>query len=209
MTDQPTPDGEQPALPLAYAPRLGASAFHVSDSNRAAVEWLADPARWPSPRTLLVGPPQSGKSHLAALFAAGHNGRIIDDADRETDGEPMFHAWNAATAAAPLLLTARRAPKFWAHRLPDLASRLAATSLVRLDDPDDALMAAVIEKHFADRGLRVAPEVIAYLGTRIERSFGAAADAVAKLDALALAERRDITVPLAREVLEGQLRLAL
>ncbi|PZN95289.1 MAG: hypothetical protein DCF31_07015 [Alphaproteobacteria bacterium] len=207
--DGAAPGEEQPPLPLAYVPRLGAGAFHVSDSNRAAVEWLADPARWPGPRTLLIGPPQSGKSHLAALFAAGHHGRIIDDADVLTDGEPLFHAWNAATADAPLLLTARRAPKFWAHSLPDLASRLAATPLVRLDDPDDALMVAVIEKQLADRGLRVMPEVVTYLCSRIERSFAAAADAVARLDTLALAERRDITVPLAREVLEGQLRLAL
>ena len=200
---------EQSALPLAYAPRLGAGAFHVSDSNRAAVEWLADPARWPMPRSVLVGPPQSGKTHLAALFASGHRGQVIDDADLQADGEPLFHAWNAATVAAPLLLTAQRAPKFWAHGLADLASRLAATPLVRLDDPDDALVAAVIEKHFADRGLRVGGDVIAYLATRIERSFAAAGDVVARLDALALADRRDITVPLARELLEGQLQLGL
>ena len=200
---------EQSPLPLAYAPRLGAGVFHVSDSNRAAVEWLADPARWPMPRALLVGPPQSGKTHLAALFAAGHNGRVIDDADLAHDGEALFHAWNAATAKAPLLLTARREPKFWAHRLADLASRLAATPLVRLADPDDALVTAVIEKHLADRGLRVGADVIAYLATRIERSFAAVGDAVAQLDALALADRREITVPLARELLEGQLQLGL
>ena len=67
----------------------------------------------------------------------------------------------------------------------------------------------MLQKNFADRGLRVTADVIAYLVTRIERSFAAAASVVAQLDALSLAERRDITVPLAREVLEGQLRLAL
>lgn len=207
MTDGDTL--QQPALPLAYVPRLGAADFFTSDSNRDAVEWLADPARWPMPRALLVGPAASGKSHLAALFAARHGGRVIDAADEMPEGEPLFHAWNAATADAPLLLTARRLPKFWAHGLPDLASRLAATPLVRLEDPDDALVAAVLEKRFADRGLRVGPEVVTYLVSRIERSFAGLADIVARLDALSLAERRDITVPLARELLEGQLRLAL
>ena len=49
-----------------------------------------------------------------------------------------------------------------------------------------------------------------YSGIDVLRSrFAGAADIVARLDALALAERRDITVPLARELLEGQLRLAL
>lgn len=196
---------DQPPLPLAYAPRLGADNFVVSDANRTAAQWLAEPARWPMPRAVLVGPAGSGKSHLAALFG----GRVIEDADTASDGEPLFHAWNAASADLPLLFTARRVPKFWSHSLPDLASRLAATPLVRLDDPDDALVAAVLEKRFADLGLRVGADVIAYLVLRIERSFAEMASVVAALDALSLAERRDITVPLARELLEGQLRLAL
>lgn len=195
----------QPPLPLAYAPRLGPGDFFISDANRSAADWLADPSVWPMPRTVLVGPAGSGKSHLAALFA----GSVVENADTGTDGEPLFHAWNAATASAPLLLTARRLPQFWAHRLPDLASRLAATPMVRLEDPDDVLVAAVLEKRFADRGLRVGADVIAYLVLRIERSFAEMAEMVAALDALSLAERRDITVPLARELLEGQLRLAL
>ncbi|MFZ4689055.1 MAG: HdaA/DnaA family protein [Polymorphobacter sp.] len=208
MADMPD-QAHQPGLPLAYRPRLGADSFFTSDSNRTAAVWLADPARWSMPRTVLVGPAASGKSHLASMFADRHGGCVVDDADLLSDGEPLFHAWNAATAAAPLLLTARRLPRFWAHSLPDLASRLAATPLVRLDDPDDALVAAVLEKRFADLGLRVGPDVIAYLVTRIERSFAGVAEAVERLDALSLAERRDITVPLARELLEGQLRLAL
>jgi chromosomal replication initiation ATPase DnaA len=197
----------QPALPLAYAPRQGADDFILSASNRSAAAWLADPARWPTPRSLLVGPPQSGKSHLAGLFAAASGGTVIEDADLRTEGELLFHAWNAATPEKPLLLTARRLPRFWAHKLPDLASRLAATPLVRVDDPDDALLAAVLEKRFADRGLRVGADVIAYLVTRIERSFAAVAAIVESLDALALAKGRAISVPLARDVLEGQLRL--
>ena len=198
----------QPALPLDYVPRLGEADFILTESNRIAAQWLSQPAIWPMPRTVLVGPAGSGKSHLAALFAAV-GGKVIDSADTMTEGEPLFHAWNAATHGAPLLLVGQRAPKFWAHSLADLASRLAATPLVRIEDPDDALVAAVLEKQFNDLGLRVGPDVIAYLVMRIERSFAGAADAVAQLDAMALAERRDITVPLARELLEGQLNLAL
>lgn len=200
---------DQPALPLGYRPRLGPEDFCVSASNREAFRWLGEPRGWPMPRTLLVGPPASGKTHLAAVFAAEHGATIIDDADRFADGEPLFHAWNAATATAPLLLTATKLPRDWAHKLPDLASRLAATPLVRIDDPDDALIAAVLEKRFADRGLRVGSDVTAYLVARIERSFAAVAATVAALDMLSLAERRDITVPLAREVLDGQLPLEL
>jgi len=202
------PDLPQQPLPLAYAPRRGADDFILSASNRSAAAWLADPLRWPMPRSLLIGPPQSGKSHLAALFAA-RGGNVIEDADKMTDGEPLFHAWNAATPAQPLLLTARRLPRFWAHHLPDLASRLAATPLVRVDDPDDALWAAILEKRFSDKGIRVGGDVIAYLVARIERSFAAVAAIVEVLDAMSLANKRAISVPLARELLDGQFRLEL
>ena len=200
---------DQPALPLVYRPRFGEADFIVSDANRDAVHWLAAPAHWPMPRCLLLGPPGSGKSHLAAVFAARQPATIIDDADMIEDGEALFHAWNAATPERPLLLTATRLPRQWAHRLPDFASRLAATPQIRLADPDDPLIAAVLGKGFADRGLRVGDDVIAWLVLRIERSFAAARDAVARLDALALAERRDITVPLARALLDEQGELGL
>lgn len=199
-------DLAQPPLPLGYAPRLGPADFVTGDCNRIAAGWIADPARWPMPRTVLLAPAGAGKSHLAGLFAAA-GGMVFDDADGNTDGEAMFHAWNAATATAPLLFAARRAPRFWVHGLPDLASRLAATPLVRIDQPDDALVAAVLEKRFADAGLRVPADVIGFLALRIERSFAGVSDAVARLDALSLAERRAITVPLARDLLEGQLQL--
>jgi chromosomal replication initiation ATPase DnaA len=200
---------EQPPLPLGWRPRLGAEDYVVSQSNQAAVDWLSRPQAWPMPRCLIVGPAASGKSHLAGLVAARTGAWLIEDADRMVDGEPLFHAWNAAHAERPLLLTARLAPKLWPQRLPDLASRLAATPVVSLAEPDDALLAAVLAKRFADRGLRVADEVIQWLALRIERSFAAAGDAVAVLDAMALAERREITVHLARAALEHQLSLEL
>ncbi len=202
-------DADQAPLPLVYRPRLAADDFIVSQANRDAVQWLASPDRWSMPRCVLIGPAASGKSHLAAVFATRPGAVIIDDADLIADGEALFHAWNAASAARPLLFTATRMPRLWAHTLPDLASRLAATPQIRLADPDDPLIAAVLAKCFADRGLLVGDEVVAWLVARIERSFAAAADIVARLDALALAERRDITVPLARVLLEEQGELGI
>ncbi|MBC7504624.1 MAG: chromosomal replication initiator DnaA [Sandarakinorhabdus sp.] len=199
----------QPALPLVYQPRFSAADYFVSGANRAAVEWLKAPDNWPMPRCLVIGPPASGKTHLAGLFLARHDAVLIDDADVITDGELLFHAWNAASMDRVLLMTATRAPRLWAHGLQDFASRLAATPQIRLEDPDDALIGAVLIKCFADLGLRVGDDVIAWLVTRIERSFAAAVDIVRRLDGLALAERRDITVPLARVLLDAQGELAV
>ncbi len=192
-------------LPLAYREALGVADFFVSDANVEAVRWLDRWPDWPQPQALLTGPPASGKSHLARVFAARTGATIADDAEHG-DAEVLFHAWNAATAARPLLIVARTRP---ALGLPDLASRLAATSALAIRDPDDALLGAVLAKQFADRGLRVGPEVTAYILARIERSFAGVAAAVAALDGAALAEGRAVTVPLARTVLEAQFALPL
>lgn len=189
----------QLALPLGYRRAEGEADFFVSAANADAVAWLDRGAA----RTLLVGPAGAGKTHLGRLFAARTGAVLIDDADRAADQAALFHAWNAAGPAAPLLLTARHLPRAWVV-LPDLASRLAATPTLTIGDPDDALLAAVLAKHFADRGLRVAADVAGFIVARIERSFAAVGAVVAALDARALASSRDITIPLAREVLDAQ-----
>lgn len=196
----------QPALPLAWPADLDPARLAITDANREAAAWLAAPAVWPVPVTLLVGGEGSGKSHLAAWFAASCPARVIEHADT-ADPEALFHAWNAATRACPLLLTSRLAPRDWGHGLADLASRLAATPLVRLGDPDDDLLAAVIAKLFAERGLKVGDDLVRWLVVRIERSLVAAREVVAALDAAALARRRPVTIPLAREVIDGQFSL--
>lgn len=190
-------------LPLAYRSADGESDFFVSQANAAAVDWLDQWRDWPVPCALLLGPPGSGKSHLARIFARRSGARVADDADT-MDAEVLFHRWNAATAQSPLLLTATRPPRAWSHGLADLASRLAATPQLRIDAPDDALLAALLAKQFRDHGLRVSGEVADYVLARIERSFDAIARVVAQLDAAALAAGRPITIPLARSVLMAQ-----
>jgi chromosomal replication initiation ATPase DnaA len=196
----------EPALPLAWPADLAPARLAITDANREAAAWLAAPGLWPVPITLLVGEEGSGKSHLSAWFAAHHAGQVIENADA-ADPECLFHAWNAATRDRPLLLTSRRMPRDWGHGLPDLASRLAATPLVRLGDPDDDLLAAVIAKLFAERGIKVGDDLVRWLVVRIERSLSAARDVVAALDAASLARRRPVTIPLAREVIDGQFSL--
>lgn len=193
----------EPALPLAWPVDHSPDRLAITEANRAAAAWLARTGLWPVPVTLIVGPEGSGKTHLARWFAARHRATIIEAAER-ADPEALFHAWNAATRETPLLLTSRLAPRDWSHGLPDLASRLAATPLVRLGEPDDELLAAVLAKLFADRGIKVGDDLIRWLVVRIERSLVAAAAVVATLDTAALARRRAITIPLAREVVDGQ-----
>lgn len=194
----------QIALPLAWPTADGEADYFVSDANEAAVAWLDRWPDWPRPVTLLVGPAGAGKSHLARIFQRRHGAVVVEDADRSRDEEALFHAWNAA-GAQPLLITARTPPRDWGVTLPDLGSRLGATPVIHIGLPDEPLLAAVMAKQFRDRGVAVAPELVAWVLARSERSFEAVARAVTLLDAAALERGRAITVPLARQVLDGQL----
>ncbi|HEX9446446.1 MAG TPA: DnaA/Hda family protein, partial [Dongiaceae bacterium] len=114
----------------------------------------------------------------------------------------LFHFLNRLREMnGALLLLSQEAPARWQVTLPDLASRLAAVPAIAVAPPDDILLAAVLDKHFADRQLAVGDEVIDFLVRHIERSFAVAAETVAVIDQAALSSRRRITLPLVRDVI--------
>jgi len=202
---------------------LSRTDFLISDSNAAAIAWIDRWPDWPSRALALHGPAGCGKTHIVHLWCAQTAGvnvpgealseevvarlvserrhRIaIDDADRASE-IALLHLHNfCMETRGGLLVAARQPPAAWTVVLPDLDSRLRAVLAIGIGLPDDALLGAVLVKHFADRQLRVAPEVIAYLLTHMERSFTAAAEIVAQLDVVSLCERRPITVALARRL---------
>ena len=218
----------QRQLPLDFdhRPSLGGDDFLVAPSNAEAVAWIDRWPDWPGPALALHGPPGCGKTHLAQVFAAGARAHlvgarelsageprrltapacVVDDAElvlAEGLEEALLHLHNRlAEAGRHLLLAARRPPARWAVALGDLRSRLNAAAAIAIKPPDDTLIAAVVVKLFTDRQLRVDSDVVSFMLARMERSFDAARRLVAALDATALAERRNITVPLARRVLE-------
>ena len=210
----------QLALPLAVAPSSSRADLVEDASNAEALAWLERPGAWPLHRLALHGAAGVGKSHMLRATAAAQGWRLLtgpeltealalapapgtalDDADAAAEA-PLFHLINRhAEAGAPLLMAARDAPARWPTRLPDLASRLRASFAIGIGAPGDALLAALLGKHLADRQLRVETEVQAYRLARLPREAAAIAAAVAALDAAALAASGAITRPLAREVL--------
>jgi chromosomal replication initiation ATPase DnaA len=213
----------QLAIDLPPRPAHGRADFLASECNRAALERIDRWPDWPGRRLVLYGPASSGKSHLARLWCAESGARyvpardlaselplangalppamVVDDAEAASE-RALLHLFNScAEAGTALLVVSRNAPAAWAIDLPDLASRLRAMPAVGIDMPDDALLAAVLVKHFADRQLRIAPSVIGYIVPRMERSFAMAASLAARLDELALAGGRSIGLALARQAL--------
>ena len=187
--------------------------------------WLDRWPAWLGPGLAVHGPPGCGKTHLAHVFQARAGACLVRPADiqhktpsavREgmraciLDGGPpvpereLLHLYNAlAEEGGHMLILSRLAPARWGIQLPDLASRLAALPAVRIEPPDDALLEGLLIKLFADRQLTVAPGVIGYLTTRLERSFDALRTVVDRLDRESLARRRAVSLALAREIVES------
>ena len=217
-------DPRQLALSLEHTESFAREDFLSGPSNAAALALVETWPDWPARAVVLVGPAGSGKSHLASIWAARANARFLlapalkqaklpavlvsgalvveDLAPGAFDERALFHLLNLVREEdGYLLLTARSAPATWGVALPDLVSRLRALPVVTVSAPDDALLRAVMVKLFADRQLSVDESLIAYLATRIERSFAAAREAVAQLDREALRQKRGVTRALAAELL--------
>jgi chromosomal replication initiation ATPase DnaA len=192
---------KQLSLPLPYPAAAGEDEFLISASNRHAAQSLKRWGSWPVMAAMLIGPRKSGRSLLARIFAAQSGGTIVDDAERASE-TAIFHAWNAAQAnRRPLLIVADAPPPVWDVHLPDLRSRLAATPILMLDPPDDALIEALFAREFTRRGLDARPELIQWLMARVERSYVAVARAVDSLDQEVGQSRKRLSIPLARGTL--------
>lgn len=192
---------DQIALPLNWPVADSDSDFLVSNANRAAYEHLRRWSVWPVMATLLTGPRKSGRSLLGRIFIRKAGGRLFDNAE-EHDEEELFHAWNQAQSTRkPLLMIASAPPPLWRITLPDLRSRIAATPHVAIGEPDDELLAHLVMKLLADRGILAPPDLAAYLLPRIERSYVAVQQVVDALDRAMLSNHRRMTVPMARKAL--------
>jgi chromosomal replication initiation ATPase DnaA len=210
----------QLVLPLETRSAQGRADFIVAPGNEQAVAFIDAFPNWPAPAVALHGPPASGKSHLAAVWADKAGARIIDAASLGADlpqgalvvenvasGVPEAPLFALLERGAPLLLTSQLRPADWPQAfqflLPDLASRLRALLAFALWAPDDALLMGLAVKLFADRQLQVPETVVAHMIRSLDRSPEAIRDFVAQADTVALAEKRPINLSLIKELLAG------
>ncbi len=208
----------QYTLQFIYEKEFTEENFIISYCNLEAYKTIKNSDIWPEHRMLILGPEGSGKSHLAKIFAREGGGFIeadndevnlealswiIEDIDQLNSEENLFHKINLAKEnSINLLLTASYLPRY---HLKDLQSRINATSKIIIKKPDDELLKALLIKHFSDRQLFASKEVMDYIFSRTERSFEYIKRLVENIDRLSLEQKREITVPLVKKVLENHM----
>lgn len=204
----------QLALDLGYAETSARGDLVVTPANAAAVDLIDRWPHWPGTVAVLTGPHGAGKSHMAKAWAERAKAVAMDaraigplpddvsavwidplsDGTNAVDETGLFHLINALKAKnGHLLLTSHVPVGALNIALADLKSRLLAATGAEISMPDDALLAGLIAKGFADRQLAVDQDVVAFLTLRIERSAAAARDIVDLIDSQALARKTRIT----------------
>jgi DnaA family protein len=152
--------------------------------------------------------------HLPAEAAAGLEGLqgldlvCVDDIDRVAGDtaweQALFRCFNEVRAArGRLLVSSRESLAALPLGLPDLTSRLGWGLRLALQAPSDAGKLAILERRAAAMRIELPADVGHYLLRYGRRDLAFLLEALERLREAAFADKRRITVPLAREVLSG------
>ena len=163
-------------FPFKVIPSLGREDFIVTDSNKEAILWFDKWPNWPNGLFGVYGSSGSGKTHLVQCWASISEAFIlkgkkelninlenlnkikhiaVDDASYMNE-QYLFHIINIVQQNnKTLFLTADVSPAQWNVNLPDLRSRLRSIPSIKIQNPDDALLKALLTKLFRDRQIDV------------------------------------------------------
>lgn len=185
-------------------------------------EWLAGTRTDTS--FCLWGEAGSGRSHLlqasgftyvdAALDPALKTARAAEqlavdhvEALDETGQIALFNHFNRLKMASGMLLTAADQPPAHLALREDLRTRLGSGLICRLQPLSDAEKAAALGAQAKERALKLTPELIDYLMRHAPRDMRTLSTIIVALDEYTLEQKRPVTLPLLRELLNMEASL--
>lgn len=129
---------------------------------------------------------------------------IVDDVEQVAGlpdwEEALFHLYNRCTAAGvAMVFAAAGPPAELGIALPDLASRLAAGPVYRIQALADDDLEHLLVKRARGRGLEIGADVARFVVARCGRSPAALMACLANLDRAAMASQRRLTIPFVKQ----------
>ena len=181
-------------------------------------EWLAGTRKDTS--FCLWGEAGSGRSHLlqassfayvdAALDPSLKNAPAADQLAidhvemlNETGQIALFNHFNRLKMAAGMLLTAADQPPAHLALREDLRTRLGSGLICRLLPLSDAEKAEALAAQAKERALKLTPEIIDYLMRHAPRDMRTLSAIVVAIDQYTLEQKRAVSLPLLRELLQS------
>lgn len=220
---------QQFVFDLTPKPAYDREDFLVSAANKEAFSLIETHSMWRGYGGLITGPRASGKTHLLHVWQAVTSAEMInhdqisdfikvrentplpkyyalDGVDNliglRSSEEALFHLLNVVQSQdSYILMTALTPPANWNFTIKDLRSRIMSMQMAAIGLPDDELLHGLFAKLLYDRQLSVDPDVLNFTVMRLPRNCAAIIQAVERLDAASLSEKREITLPFVKKTL--------
>ena len=168
--------------------------------------------------SFLYGPKNSGKSYLAKIWLKNNNaieynnnyetllnisGNILIDNLIFYDQEKIFHIVNNCILnSSKILITSDIKINSIDFKFKDLSSRLKTFSNLEIGQPNDEMLLAILTKLLVDKQFIInSNEIFEYILRRVDRSYQGINEIVKKLDILSLEKKRQLTIPLIKEIM--------
>ena len=206
---------QQKSFIYQFSDDIDESNFFVNKTNFYAFNSLI---KNNSKFSFLFGPQKSGKSFLAQIwlkknnalsityrdpFIDDNNANISVDNIENFDEERIFHIVNNCILNnLNILVTSNKRLNQINFKLDDLSSRLKTFVSLEINQPDDEMLLSILTKLLIDKQFVInSNEIFEYILRRVERTYQGIHDIVNKLDVLSLEKKRQLTIPLIKEIL--------
>lgn len=210
-------------FPFSFDEKMDAENFIPLPANMLAYTSVINFLTDDSMGLVLYGETGTGKTHLAhvaanyfgvpvlkandvTLESLAINPLIVEDIDLSSKEaqEHLFHAFNhIKTVGGKFLLTTKTPTAKLEDMLPDLRSRLLTLPQIEIQTLDDAQLEILLVKFASDYQLQLEPNVASYILNRVDRNMRNLQNIMQKLNEASLQQKRKVTIPLVKELLES------
>ncbi len=207
---------KQNIFKFKFPNKYNESNFYVNSTNIEAYNglFLED-----NNSVFLIGPRKSGKSFLAKMWLNNNESLIykknlkeiisvkknviVEDIDNSINQEDIFHIINHCNNnKLKILISSSIKLNKIDITLPDLYSRLQLFKFLYIHQPDDDMLLNILTKLFIEKQFIINSfEIFDYILNRANRSYDNMIKIVKELDTLSLEKKRQLTIPLIKEIL--------